>query len=62
MERKSKNKKTKAASAQTNGQGKEEEIRPLAYQLFCEAGYQHGKDQEHWLEAERCVLVRAKTE
>ncbi|MBA3966854.1 MAG: DUF2934 domain-containing protein [Nitrospirales bacterium] len=28
----------------------------LAYQLFCQSGYQHGKDHEHWLEAERRVL------
>jgi hypothetical protein len=34
----------------------EQEIRERAYQLFCESGYQHGHDREHWLEAERQVL------
>ena len=59
MARKVKNKETKAAPSQANEQGKEEEIRMLAYQLFCDAGYQHGKDPEHWLEAEGRVLAGA---
>jgi hypothetical protein len=33
----------------------QEEIRMLAYQLFCECGCEHGHDLEHWLEAERRV-------
>ncbi|HBR51751.1 MAG TPA: hypothetical protein DEA71_16905 [Nitrospira sp.] len=36
----------------------QEEIRALAYQLFCECGCAHGHDVEHWLEAERRVLTR----
>ncbi|MGE0645322.1 MAG: DUF2934 domain-containing protein [Nitrospira sp.] len=36
----------------------QEEIRALAYQLFCEGGCGHGHDIEHWLEAERRVLAR----
>lgn len=63
MGKKSNNKETKAAPSQANGEGKEEEIRALAYQFFCESGYQHGKDQEHWLKAEECVLGgEARTE
>jgi len=38
----------------------EDEIRSLAYQLYCEGGYQDGRDSEHWLEAERRVMVRRK--
>lgn len=36
----------------------QEEIRTLAHQLFCEGGCRHGRDVEHWLEAERRVLSR----
>ena len=37
-----------------------ESIRALAYQLYCESGYQNGHDLEHWLEAERQTLDRKK--
>ncbi len=40
----------------------QEEIRTLAYQLFCECGCEHGHDWEHWLEAERKVLEQLKEE
>ena len=33
-----------------------ESIRARAYQLYCESGYQNGRDLEHWLEAERQTL------
>ena len=36
----------------------EDEIRSLAYQLYCEGGYQEGRDLEHWLQAEQQVRVR----
>ena len=32
-----------------------EQIEQLAYQLFCECGYEHGHDLEHWAEAERRI-------
>lgn len=32
------------------------EIRFLAYQLYCEGGYQDGRDLEYWLEAELRVM------
>ena len=38
----------------------QEEIRALAYQLFCECGCAHGHDVEHWLEAERQARSRHK--
>ncbi len=38
----------------------EDEIRSLAYQLYCEGGYQNGRDVEYWLQAEKQVLVRRK--
>jgi hypothetical protein len=38
----------------------EDEIRDLAYQLYCEGDYQTGRDVEYWLQAEKQVLVRRK--
>jgi hypothetical protein len=38
----------------------EDEIRSLAYQLYCEGGYQDGRESEYWLEAEQRVMVRRK--
>jgi hypothetical protein len=40
----------------------QEEIRALAYQLFCECGCEQGHDLVHWLEAERKVLEQLKEE
>jgi hypothetical protein len=39
----------------------EAEIRSLAYELYCEEGYQDGRDLEYWLQAEQQVLTRRKT-
>lgn len=36
-------------------------IRALAYHLFCECGYEHGHDLEHWLKAEQTVLGQSQT-
>ena len=38
----------------------EEETRSLAYQLYCEGGYQDGRDLEYWLHAEQQVLTRRR--
>ena len=35
-----------------------EEILQLAYTFYCQCGYEHGHDLEHWVEAERRVLER----
>ena len=43
-------------SSTTDREKAQEEIRALAYQLFCEHGCEHGHDVGHWLEAERRVL------
>lgn len=40
----------------------QEEIRRLAYELFCEGGCEHGHDVAHWVEAERRVLGRLQEE
>lgn len=32
------------------------EIRSLAYQLYCDGGYQNGRDLEYWLEAEQRIM------
>lgn len=42
------------------GDSTEAEIRDLAYQLYCEGGYQNGRDLENWVQAEQQVLVRRK--
>lgn len=55
------NHKHGAAGEPTVDQGSiQEEIRQLAYQLFCECGCEQGHDMEHWLEAERRVLGQLK--
>ncbi|MBX9657501.1 MAG: DUF2934 domain-containing protein [Nitrospiraceae bacterium] len=33
-----------------------EEIRSLAYELYCQCGHEDGHDLDHWMEAERRVL------
>jgi Protein of unknown function (DUF2934) len=42
------------------GESMEEEIRSLAYQLYCKDGYQDGRNLEHWLQAEQQVQARRK--
>ncbi len=49
-----------AGASSTTRESMEDEIRSLAYQLYCEGGYQNGRDSEYWLEAERRVMVRRK--
>jgi|CXWL01.1.fsa_nt_gi hypothetical protein len=39
----------------------EDEIRSLAYRLYCEGGYQNGRDLEYWLKAEQQTMVQRKT-
>ena len=38
----------------------EDQIRSLAYQLYCEGGYQNGCELAHWLQAEQQILTRGK--
>jgi hypothetical protein len=33
------------------------EIAKVAYEIFMKSGYSHGYDLDHWLEAERIVLL-----
>ncbi|MDF0672924.1 MAG: DUF2934 domain-containing protein [Nitrospira sp.] len=53
---KEKNNTKRGNSSTTDRENAQEDIRALAYQLFCEHGCEHGHDVEHWLEAERRVL------
>ncbi|UVT18230.1 MAG: DUF2934 domain-containing protein (plasmid) [Nitrospira sp.] len=55
---KKKKEANKGNSSETNREAAQEDIRALAYQLFCEHGCEHGHDVEHWLEAERRILTR----
>lgn len=38
----------------------DDEIRSLAYQLYCEGGYQDGQNLNHWLRAEERLLTHGK--
>jgi hypothetical protein len=49
-----------AGGSSTTHESAEDEIRSLAYQLYCDGGCQDGRDVEYWLEAERRVMVRRK--
>jgi Protein of unknown function (DUF2934) len=49
-----------AGGSSTTHESMEDEIRSLAYQLYCEGGYQNGRDVEYWLQAEKRVMVRRK--
>ena len=49
-----------AGESSTTHESMEDEIRSLAYELYCEGGYQNGRDVEYWLQAEKQVLVRRK--
>lgn len=49
-----------AEGSSTTHESMEDEIRSLAYQLYCEGGYQTGREVEYWLQAEKQVLVRRK--
>ncbi len=53
---KEKNNTKRGNSSETDHEIAQEDVRTLAYQLFCEQGCEHGHDVEHWLEAERRVL------
>lgn len=37
---------------------KHEDIQKLAYEMFEKGGRVHGRDLEHWLEAERLIRAR----
>ena len=37
---------------------KHEDIEKLAYELFEKSGRSHGRDFDHWLEAERMIKAR----
>ncbi len=43
-------------SERPTSEQRREQIEQLAYQLYCQCGYEHGHDLEHWAEAERRVL------
>jgi hypothetical protein len=49
-----------AGTSSATRESAENEIRSLAYQLYCEGGYQDGRDMEYWLQAEQQVLTHRK--
>ena len=42
-----------AGVSSSTSRSTEDDIRSLAYQLYCDGDYQDGRDLEHWLEAEQ---------
>lgn len=48
----------KSAAEQPDQERLREEIQQLAYEFYCQCGYEHGHDLDHWAEAERRVLER----
>ena len=48
----------KTEAEKPNASQLQQEIEQLAYKLYCECGYEHGYDLEHWAEAERRILER----
>ena len=50
-----------AGVSSSTSRSTEDDIRSLAYQLYCDGDYQDGRDLEHWLEAEQRVMVRRTT-
>ncbi|ALA60636.1 DUF2934 domain-containing protein [Nitrospira moscoviensis] len=48
----------KTEAEKPNASQLQQEIEQLAYKLYCECGYEHGHDLEHWSEAERRILER----
>lgn len=51
-----KNHDKKSEAEQTEQERLREETQQLAYKFYCQCGYEHGHDLEHWVEAERRVL------
>ena len=49
-----------AGESSTTRESMADEIRTPAHQLYCEGGYQDGRDSEYWLEAEQRVMVGRK--
>lgn len=54
------NPKTPGKKAATSKESVQDKIARVAYELYEKSGYVHGRDVEHWIEAERIVLGRKK--
>lgn len=48
----------KTETKKPNASQLQQEIEQLAYKFYCDCGYEHGHDLEHWAESERQVLGR----
>jgi len=56
LKHKSKMNSGKSEAEKPNASQLQQEIEQLAYRFYCECGYKHGYDLDHWLEAERRVF------
>jgi hypothetical protein len=52
--------KTSSKKSTPAGESVQDKIARVAYELYEKSGYVHGRDVEHWIEAERIVLGKKK--
>ena len=52
--------KTTSKKSSPSKESAQDKIARVAYELYEKSGYVHGRDIEHWIEAERIVLGKRK--
>lgn len=52
--------KTASKKSSPSKESVQDKIARVAYELYEKSGYVHGRDVEHWIEAERIVLGKKK--
>ena len=52
--------KTASKKSSSPKESVQDKIARVAYELYEKSGYVHGRDVEHWIEAERIVLGKKK--
>jgi len=52
--------KTSSKKSSPSKESVQDKIARVAYELYEKSGYVHGRDVEHWIEAERIVLGKKK--
>jgi hypothetical protein len=53
--------KTTSKKSSPSKESVQDKIARVAYELYEKSGYVHGRDVEHWIEAERIVLGKKKS-
>ncbi len=52
--------KTTSKKSSPSKESVQDKIARVAYELYEKSGYVHGRDVEHWLEAEKIVMGKKK--